>query len=339
MQRKKTIVVTGSAGFIGFHLSKKLLSGGHRVIGIDNFNDYYNPIIKEARSALLKKQLDYAEHRIDLSDMDALRKVFGEIKADIVCNLAAQAGVRYSLTNPFAYEKSNLAAFLNVLEIVRHNRISRLVYASSSSVYGGLKKLPFSEEDRVDTPISLYAATKKANELMAHSYSHLYGFQTIGLRFFTAYGPWGRPDMAMWIFAEAIAKGKKIQVFNNGDMKRDFTYIDDIIQGTNSAIFADGLERSEVFNLGNHRSEKLLDMIGMIENELGMKAVKEFLPIQPGDIPESFADITKAGSKLSFNPKTPISKGVPEFIKWFKANPQITEAVAAGRLAHTYASS
>jgi UDP-glucuronate 4-epimerase len=326
MTAKKTIVVSGSAGFIGFHLAKSLLEDEHLVIGIDNFNDYYSPLIKKARSSILKKNPNFTEYNLDISDMNGLREIFRGIKPDAICHLAAQAGVRYSLINPFAYEKSNIAAFLNILEIARHFKIERLVYASSSSVYGGLTKLPFSEDDRVDSPISLYAATKKANELMANCYGHLYGIQTVGLRFFTVYGPWGRPDMAMWIFADAISQGQTIPVFNYGNMKRDFTYIDDIIQGTKSAIFAKRLDKTEIFNLGNHRSEKLSDMIEIIEKELGIKAVKEFLPIQPGDIPESFAEISKAQKKLSFEPKTPISKGIPEFVKWFKANDELVKA-------------
>ncbi len=327
----KTIVVTGSSGFIGFHLSSKLLSDGFKVVGIDNFNDYYNPVIKEARSAILKKNPGYREFRTDIEDYESLNNIFKQSKVDAICHLAAQAGVRYSIVNPFAYERSNLAGFLNILEIARHLGIKRLVYASSSSVYGGLKKLPFSESDSVDAPISLYAATKKSNELMAHCYSHLYGIQTVGLRFFTVYGPWGRPDMAMWLFAEAIQKGEKIKVFNNGKMKRDFTFVDDIVQGTRSAIFAEGLDKFEVFNLGNHRSENLLDMIEIMEREMGKKAKKEFLPMQPGDIPESFADIEKAQRKLSFKPSTPISSGIPQFIEWFKSHPDIINAVAATR--------
>ncbi|HOK03748.1 MAG TPA: GDP-mannose 4,6-dehydratase [Victivallales bacterium] len=321
----KTIVITGTAGFIGFHLAKKLLLEGFNVIGIDNFNDYYNPKVKEARSKILRDCQNFKEFRINIEDFEAIQKVFDSFSVEVVCHLAAQAGVRYSLINPFAYEKSNISAFLNILEIVRHKKIKRLVYASSSSVYGGLTKLPFSEKDRVDTPISLYAATKKANELMAHCYSHLYGIQTIGLRFFTVYGPWGRPDMAMWIFASAISKGRKIQVFNNGKMKRDFTYIDDIIDGTCSAIFAEGLGQYEVFNLGNHRSEEIMDMIKIIENELGKKAEIEFLPLQPGDVPETYADISNAQKKLSFSPKIPISKGIPKFISWFKGHPEIVQ--------------
>lgn len=320
----KTIVVTGSAGFIGFHTSQYLLSQAIRVIGIDNFNNYYNPKIKEARSAILRQNPLYEEFRINLEDYEKLKEICEPIEVDAICHLAAQAGVRYSLINPFAYERSNLAAFLNILEIVKNKKIKRLVYASSSSVYGGLKKLPFSESDLVDTPISLYAATKKANELMAHCYSHLYGIQTVGLRFFTVYGPWGRPDMAMWIFASSIMRGKKIQVFNNGKMKRDFTYIDDIVQGTCSAIFAERLEQYEVFNLGNHRAENLMDMISIIEKELEKKAEIEFMPLQPGDVPETFADISKAQKKLSFSPKTPISEGIPKFISWFKTHPELT---------------
>ena len=329
--KKKVIIVTGSAGFIGFHMSCKLLSEGYQVIGIDNFNDYYHPSIKEARSAILRKNAGFIEKRLDISNFVELDKVFKEYKTTVVCHLAAQAGVRYSLTNPFAYEHSNLLAFLNILEMVRYNNIPRLVYASSSSVYGGNKNISFSEDDRVDNPISLYAATKKANELMAHCYTHLYGFQTIGLRFFTVYGPWGRPDMAMWLFAEAIKSGKKIKVFNYGKMKRDFTYVDDIIQGVHSSLFNDKLDNYEIFNLGNNKSENLLDMIALIEKELGIEAEKEMLPIQPGDVAETCADIDKARKKLGFEPKTTISKGIPSFIKWYSDNNKLVEFVANSR--------
>ena len=271
-------MVTGSAGFIGFSLSLELLKQGHKVVGIDNYNDYYLPALKEARGEILKKYKNFTERRIDLANYNDLELVFKEFKFSCVVNLAAQAGVRYSLTNPFAYEKSNLSAFLNILELVRHYSVPRLVYASSSSVYGGNKKTPFSEADPVDHPISLYAATKKANELMAHCYSHLYGFQSVGLRFFTVYGPWGRPDMAMWLFAEAIGAGEPIKVFNHGNMKRDFTYIDDIVAGVKGAIFSDKLEKYEIFNLGNHKTEQLMDMISLIEKEVGGGSPKRDAP-------------------------------------------------------------
>jgi UDP-glucuronate 4-epimerase len=329
--KRNAIIVTGSAGFIGFNVSLELLKEGHTIVGIDNLNSYYHPAIKEARSGILRKYPNFIEKRIDISNLDELRKVFCEFHTSVVCHLAAQAGVRYSLTNPYAYEQSNLAAFLNILEMVRHNEIPRLVYASSSSVYGGNTKVPFSESDRVDNPISLYAATKKANELMAHCYTHLYGFQTIGHRFFTVYGPWGRPDMAMWLFVEAIKAGKKIKVFNYGNMKRDFTFIDDIVQGVRSSMFAENLGKYEIFNLGNNRSEKLLDMIEIIEKELGIKAEKEMLPMQPGDVPESFADIDKARLKLGFEPKTPIHEGIPSFISWYDKHSDLANLVAKSR--------
>ena len=325
------IAVTGSAGFIGFSLSKQLLAEGYKVIGIDNFNDYYLPDLKEARAAILRENPNYTEKRVDLENCQELEKIFKDYKIDIVCNLAAQAGVRYSLDHPFVYEKSNVSGFLNILELVRHYNVPRLVYASSSSVYGGNKKVPFSESDPVDNPISLYAATKKANELMAHCYSHLYGFQTIGLRFFTVYGPWGRPDMALWLFTEAILTGKPIKVFNYGKMQRDFTYIDDIVAGVKGALFSKNLEQYEIFNLGNNNTEQLMDMIGTIEKELKIEANKEMLPIQPGDIPATFADIEKAKTKLGFEPKTKINEGIPNFIKWYKNHLELTEKVRESR--------
>ena len=277
--------------------------------------------MKEARSAELRNYGGFEEKRLDICDQAALSSALEGVEVPVVCHLAAQAGVRYSLKNPMAYERSNLAAFLNILEVVRHNGIPRLVYASSSSVYGGNTKLPFSEADSVDTPVSLYAATKKANELMAHSYSHLFGFQTIGLRFFTVYGPWGRPDMAMWLFASAIKEGRPIKVFNHGNMKRDFTYIDDIVQGIRGALFGAGLGKYEIFNLGNHRSECLMEMISLIERELGKKAERELLPMQPGDVPESFAEIELARQRLGFNPVTTIREGIPKFIAWLEGHP------------------
>lgn len=330
-QEKKYILVTGSAGFIGFHLCRRLLKEGYSVIGIDNFNDYYAVELKKARSKELHKYPDFKEERIDIGSLADLEHIFKEYNISHICNLAAQAGVRYSLTHPHIYEQSNLAGFLNILEMTRHFNIPRLVYASSSSVYGGNTKLPFSESDSVDTPISLYAATKKANELMAHCYSHLYGFQSVGLRFFTVYGPWGRPDMAMWLFAEAIKAGKPIKVFNHGDMRRDFTFIDDIINGLCGALFAEGLEKYEIFNLGNHKTENLMDMIGLIENEMGKEAEKEMLPIQPGDVKETYADVEKAHEKLGYSPKTSIEDGIPAFISWFKEYSDLTDFIAENR--------
>jgi UDP-glucuronate 4-epimerase len=314
-----TTLVTGSAGFIGFHLAQALLDAGQSVVGIDNFNDYYSVRLKRDRHALLAARPGYRGEALDLCDLQGLRHLVAETRPETVCHLAAQAGVRYSLTHPFAYEKSNLEGFLNVLEVCRHAQPRpRLVYASSSSVYGGNTKLPFSEDDRVDTPISLYAATKKANELMAHAYSHLYGLQTIGLRFFTVYGPWGRPDMAMWLFTEAMLAGRPIQVFNHGNMRRDFTYVDDIVAGLRGALAADGLERYEVFNLGNHRSEDLMEMIGILGRTLGVEPRMEMLPMQAGDVPATYADTDRARCKLGFEPTTPISVGIPRFVQWYR---------------------
>ncbi|MCU0610176.1 MAG: NAD-dependent epimerase/dehydratase family protein [Candidatus Eisenbacteria bacterium] len=312
------ILITGTAGFIGFHLATRLLDQGHEIVGYDNFNDYYSAKLKHDRHAILETHPRYTGIRADLCDVGALNDVFDRYRFQVVCHLAAQAGVRYSLTHPEVYLKSNLEGFLNILEACRHKGVQRLVYASSSSVYGGNTKLPFSETDPVDTPISLYAATKKANELMAHTYSHLYGLQTIGLRFFTVYGPWGRPDMAMWLFTDALLAGRPIQVFNHGRMRRDFTYVADIIAGTTAALFAQGLDRCEVFNLGNHRSEHLLDMIRVLGATLGVEPAMDLLPMQPGDVEATFADIDRARAKLGFEPSTPIAEGIPRFIAWYK---------------------
>jgi len=314
-----TTLITGTAGFIGFHLARALLEDGQTVVGLDNFNDYYAVRLKRARHALLERYPRYRGVEMDLCDLPRLRDLVAETRPDAVCNLAAQAGVRYSLDHPFVYEKSNLEGFLNVLEVCRHaTPRPRLVYASSSSVYGGNTKLPFSESDRVDTPISLYAATKKANELMAHAYSHLYGLQTVGLRFFTVYGPWGRPDMAMWLFTDAMLAGRPIQVFNHGDMRRDFTYVDDIVAGLRGALTADGLDRYEIFNLGNHRSENLMEMIGVLGRTLGVEPKMEMLPMQAGDVPATYADTERARHKLGFEPTTPISVGIPRFVEWYR---------------------
>jgi len=313
-----TVLVTGTAGFIGMHLAHRLLAGGHRVVGFDNFNDYYSVQLKRDRHATLAGHPGYTGIEADLCDQQALDKCFRDHALDGVCNLAAQAGVRYSLEHPHAYQKANLEGFLNILECCRHHRIRRLVYASSSSVYGGNTKLPFSESDAVDSPVSLYAATKKANELMAHCYTHLYGLQTVGLRFFTVYGPWGRPDMAMWLFTRAMLAGKPIQVFNHGNMRRDFTYIDDIVTGVERSLFTDGLAPYEVFNIGNHRPENLLDMIGLLARALGREPVMEMLPMQPGDVPATYADIGRIRAKLGFEPTTPIADGIPKFVEWYR---------------------
>ena len=314
-----TTLITGTAGFIGFHLARTLLASGETVVGIDNFNDYYSVKLKRDRHTLLAAYPNYVGVEMDLADFDALREVVETHRPDCVCNLAAQAGVRYSLDHPFVYQKANLEGFLNILEVCRHMAPQpRLVYASSSSVYGGNTKLPFSESDRVDSPISLYAATKKDNELMAHAYSHLYGMQTIGLRFFTVYGPWGRPDMAMWLFTDAMLAGRPIKVFNKGDMQRDFTYVDDIIQGLRQAMSRDELGQYEIFNLGNHRSENLMDMIGILADTLGVEPQMDLLPMQPGDVRATYADTERAHDKLGFEPATPISVGIPRFIDWYR---------------------
>jgi UDP-glucuronate 4-epimerase len=314
--KNRTIVVTGSAGFIGFHLSKKLLDMGEKVIGIDNLNNYYDVSLKRSRLDILKSQKNFVFYKKEIQDLEALEKIFKQHGVDLVCNLAAQAGVRYSLKDPFSYQKSNLEGFLNLLELARKYRIANFVYASSSSVYGNNQKIPFSEEDRVDTPISLYGATKRANELIAHAYSHLFQIPCTGLRYFTVYGPWGRPDMALFIFAEAILKKRPINVFNKGLMNRDFTYIDDIIEGTVAA-----LERPspyEVFNLGNSNSVGLLEFISILEEELGRKADKNLMPMQPGDVADTAADITKSRKLLGFNPKTSIREGIRKFIIWYR---------------------
>jgi len=312
----KKILVTGAAGFIGYHLCKSLLEDDYEVLGIDNINDYYDPNLKLARLEQLKPYKNFKFEKVDISDRESLTQSFQSFNPNKVVNLAAQAGVRYSIENPYAYMNSNLVGFLNIIELCRHNNVEGLIYASSSSVYGGNKKIPFSVEDRVDNPISLYAASKKSNELIANSYSHLYGLHTTGLRYFTVYGPWGRPDMAMLIFTRKILAGEPIPVFNNGNMKRDFTYIDDIIAGTRAAI--DKNYRCEVFNLGNHKSEQLMDVVSLIEQNLDRKAEINFLPMQPGDVPESFADIDKSIEMLNFKPTTNVDVGIEKLISWYK---------------------
>lgn len=312
-----TFLVTGSAGFIGFHVARALLDHGARVVGLDNFNDYYSPALKHDRDRELRRHPNFASVAADLADLPALEALFLAHQPQKICHLAAQAGVRYSLVNPFAYQKSNLEGFLNLLELAKRYPPERLVYASSSSVYAGLTEMPFSETQRVDTPISLYAATKKANELMAHAYSHLFGIPTVGLRFFTVYGPWGRPDMAMWLFTEAMLNGKPIKVFNYGKMQRDFTYINDIVQGVVAALMAPGLDLFEIINLGNHRSEELQRVISILESELKLKAEQNLMPIQPGDVPATYADIARARAMLNFEPLTPIEAGIPRFVQWY----------------------
>lgn len=313
------VLLTGVAGFIGFHVTQKLLSMGCRVTGVDSFNAYYNPALKEARVAQLQGQPGFTLKRLSLEDTGAVMDLFKAGDFTHVLNLAAQAGVRYSLENPHAYVQSNLVGFVNLLEAARAFPVERFVYASSSSVYGGNTKLPFSETDPVNTPISLYAATKRSNELIAHTYSHLFGMSTVGLRFFTVYGPWGRPDMMMWIFSRAIRLGEPIQVFNGGQMWRDFTFVEDIVQGVVKSLQTPGLERFEVFNLGNHRSECLEDVIGLLEDAVGKKAIRQNHPIPPGDVPRTYADIEHARSFLGFEPTTPVSEGVGQFVRWYMA--------------------
>ena len=310
------ILVTGSAGFIGYHLCKSLLDDKNEILGIDNLNNYYDPRLKKERNNKLKSYQSFNFKKIDISDKEKLSKVFKEFEPEKVVNLAAQAGVRYSITNPHSYVQSNLVGFLNIIELCRQTKIEGFIYASSSSVYGANKKVPFAVEDRVDKPISLYAASKKSNELIAHSYSHLYGLNTTGLRYFTVYGPMGRPDMAYYIFTKKILENKSISVFNHGKMKRDFTFIDDIIEGTKSAINMN--YKCDIFNLGNNKNEKLMKLIKIIEDNLGKKARINLLPIQPGDVEETFADIDKSIEKLNYNPKISIKEGIPKFVNWYK---------------------
>lgn len=323
----ETILVTGSSGFIGFHLSQRLLNDGYSVIGVDNMNDYYDVSLKQARLEILKPHGNFQFFLLDLCDRTSLMELFRENKITTVVNLAAQAGVRYSLENPHAYVDSNLVGFVNILEACRHHHIQHLVYASSSSVYGANKKIPFSTKDNVDYPVSLYAATKKANELMAHTYSHLYNIPTTGLRFFTVYGTWGRPDMAYFIFTKNILEGKKIKVFNYGNMQRDFTHIDDIIEGvvrvmkkipTPPTNNPNSKAPYRLYNIGNNQPVKLIDFISAIEKSLGITAEKEFLPIQPGDVPITYADVDDLYQSVGFKPSTPIEKGIDEFVQWYR---------------------
>ncbi|HTH58156.1 MAG TPA: NAD-dependent epimerase [Cyclobacteriaceae bacterium] len=329
----KTVLVTGSAGFIGFHLSKRLLSEGYRVVGLDNVNDYYETSLKEARTRILTESANFLFIKGDLKDADFLLRTFAQHQFDYVVNLAAQAGVRYSITNPHVYLESNIQGFLNILEACRHHRPEHLVYASSSSVYGANKLMPFSVRHNVDHPLSLYAASKKTNELMAHAYATLYGLPVTGLRFFSAYGPYGRPDMALFIFTKAILEGKTIEVFNEGKMKRDFTYVDDLVEGISRLLphvakpdpAWDGKKPNpstsfapyRLYNIGNHQQVKLLYFIEIIEKKLGRKAIKKFMPIQEGDVPESLADVDELMQDVGFSPSTPIEKGVSNFIDWY----------------------
>ncbi len=327
------ILVTGAAGFIGFHLSLALLRRGNTVVGLDNINDYYDPGLKYDRLAILGRESGFSFIKADLCDKNAIEKVFSDNSFDRVVNLAAQAGVRYSLTNPDVYINSNIAGFLNILEACRNHKIKHLVFASSSSVYGLNTHMPFSVHDNVDHPVSLYAATKKSNELMAHSYSHLFGLPITGLRFFTVYGPWGRPDMALFLFTRAILEGKPIKVFNNGLMKRDFTYIDDIVEGIvrvmekipqassdwNSLKPDPGTSSApyRIYNIGNNQPIELLKFIETIEEKLGKKAIKEFLPLQAGDVLATYADVDDLMKETGFSPSTKLETGIDKFINWY----------------------
>jgi UDP-glucuronate 4-epimerase len=313
----KTYLVTGAAGFIGFHVSRALLERGGHVIGLDNVNDYYDVSLKEDRLAILQDHEKFTFYKEDLANMEGLARIFSDNPIQIVCNMAAQAGVRYSLLNPFAYQKSNLEGFLNLIHLAKQDKVENFVYASSSSVYGSNKKVPFSVHDPVDHPVSLYAATKKANELTAHTYSHLYGLPCTGLRLFTVYGPWGRPDMALFIFTKAILSGNPIEVYNYGKMKRDFTYIDDIVHGVLASM--DRAVPYAIYNLGNSRTVDLLYFIECIEKALGRKAKKNMLPMQPGDVAETYADISESKRDLDFLPTTNIEEGIDHFIRWYRS--------------------
>ena len=330
---KGKILVTGAAGFIGFHLTQQLDKNGYEVVGLDNVNDYYDVNLKQVRLDILGQLDNFSFYKVDLQDNDRIQKLFADEQFDYVVNLAAQAGVRYSLENPHAYTGSNVQGFLNILEGCRHYPVKHLVYASSSSVYGANKKMPFSTHDNVDHPMSLYAATKKANELMAHTYSNLYNIPTTGLRFFTVYGPYGRPDMALFLFTKAIIEGKAIDVFNNGKMKRDFTYVDDIVEGIVRLIPkaptsnpdwynhhpdpATSFAPYKIYNIGNNQPVHLLDFIETLEKCLGKKAIKNFLPMQDGDVPATYADVDDLMNDVGFKPATSIEEGIRKFVDWY----------------------
>ena len=335
-QQVSTILVTGSAGFIGFHVSKALLDSGHKVVGVDNFNAYYATELKRSRSEILCSRHRFVPLEIDIADKVAVQKCCHEHEPEIICHLAAQAGVRYSLINPYSYERSNLAGFVNLIEEARSIPVKRFVYASSSSVYGGNTKMPYSETDPVNTPISLYAATKRANELMAYTYHHLYGLQTVGLRFFTVYGEWGRPDMAYWSFLENILNAEPIRVFNYGRNSRDFTYIDDIVSGVTTSLTSEQLDNYEIINLGNNKPVELLDFIITLEDLTGVTAIKEMIHAQPGDVVATFADIARARQKLGFQPKTLIRDGLERFVNWYQSRPELMKTVRDCRLASRY---
>ncbi|MBZ8182714.1 NAD-dependent epimerase [Oscillatoria salina] len=324
------ILVTGAAGFVGFHLSQRLIFRGDTVIGLDNLNSYYDISLKKNRLAELEKLPRFSFHKLDLADRENMAKLFSTEQFDLVAHMAAQAGVRYSLENPYAYLDSNLVGFMNILEGCRHSQIKHLVFASSSSVYGKNKKIPFAVEDNVDYPISLYAATKKANELMAHSYSHLYNIPTTGLRFFTVYGPWGRPDMAVFLFTKAILEDKPIKVFNHGQMQRDFTYVDDIVEGVVRVIDKIPAPQGEktsapykIYNIGNNQPIELMQLIETLEECLGKKAIKNMLPMQPGDVPITYANVDDLMQDVGFRPNTPLKVGIEKFVNWYRSYYQV----------------
>mgnify|MGYP003624599164 FL=1 len=322
-------LVTGAAGFIGNYVAENLCSQGHEVVGLDNLNDYYDPKLKLARLARIEHFDNFTFIKLDISNRDGIATLFANEKFDRVIHLAAQAGVRYSIENPMAYIDSNMTGMATILEGCRHNKVEHLVYASSSSVYGANKKIPFSENDRVDYPVSLYAATKKSNELMAHTYSHLYSLPTTGLRFFTVYGPWGRPDMAPFLFTDAVVNGRSIKVFNEGKMQRDFTYIDDIVEGIlriqnvipkpSDTNTSEASPFYKLYNIGNNTPVELEEFITCIENALGKKAVKNYLPMQDGDVVRTFADITNLENEIGFKPQTKLQDGINNFVDWFKS--------------------
>lgn len=323
LDKNKVILVTGAAGFIGFHLSKQLLEKGVKIIGYDNINEYYDVRLKYARLDILNQYENFTFIKGDLADKNKVNNLFETYKPEIVVNLAAQAGVRYSIENPQAYMDSNIIGFFNILEACRNYTVEHLVYASSSSVYGANKTIPFSTDDKVDNPVSLYAATKKSNELMAYCYSKLYSIPSTGLRFFTVYGPYGRPDMAYFSFTDRIMSGKSIKIFNNGDMHRDFTYIDDIVEGIERLLCNPPKEdennvQHKVYNIGNNKPEKLMDFIQTLENCLGVTAEKEYYPMQPGDVYQTYADVTDLMEDFDFKPDTSIEEGLSKFVKWYK---------------------
>ncbi|NUM34673.1 MAG: GDP-mannose 4,6-dehydratase [Candidatus Brocadiae bacterium] len=320
-------VITGTAGFIGFHLALSYLKEGAEVVGIDSFTPYYPVVLKQRRHEILKEYPGFTEEKLDLCDIKSLERCFQSYSPDTLCHLAAQPGIRYSMKDPFSYQKSNLEGFVNLLEMARKFSIKRFVYASSSSVYGNVKEVPYKETQNVDTPISLYAATKRANEILAYTYQHLYSIQTIGLRFFTVYGPWGRPDMAIWKFTDALKTGKEIEVFNHGNNFRDFTYIDDIVSGIRAALSQDNLSLYEIFNLGNHQSENVMKLLELLENATQCKAKIRMIPLQPGDMVTTFADIENARQKLGYVPKTSLAKGIESFVSWYRENEELVRKV------------